>query len=116
VPSGSEGTPARTHRRYTVDDVVKLKLIATLLSYGWTTQRIRTSLAQIDKVQSSPNLDAAALLIHEPNLLLILFKSKSGERIIVDALSRGGQTVLPMVLETLASETRAKLAEYKGDG
>ena len=61
---------------------------------------------------NNPDPETRAVLVDGQGTILALYTTVSGERILLDTLSRGGQQVLEIVLETLAEETRSAAARF----
>ena len=112
VPSGQQSHGPGTRRRYTIEDLVQLQLIRHLKEHGWSTQKIRTAITKLRAAMNNPDPETPAVLVDGQGTILALYKTASGERILLDTLSSGGQQVLEIVLETLAEETRSAAARF----
>lgn len=64
-------------------------------------------------VMCDPNPLKNAIIIEEPGVFVVLFKTQQGRQVLVEAFKAGGQQVMDIVLETLAEETRLELAQLK---
>jgi DNA-binding transcriptional MerR regulator len=106
VPSVQQSCGPGTRKLYAIDDLIQLHFIRQLKSYGWSTQKIRTAITMLQMVMDDPDPLRSAVLVHGKGTLLALCKTHEGERILLDALSAGGQQVMGIVLEELAVETQ----------
>lgn len=113
IPSKQRAEGRGTCRRYTLDDVVRLQFIARLKQSGLSIQKIRKSIGYLDSVVKDPNPLKIAWIVHEQDLLIILFKTEQGRRVLIDALNSQGQQVLEIVLETLMRETQLEMGQCK---
>lgn len=100
-------------RKYGLDDIVQLHFVRRLKQKRWSTQKIRTAMVTLRGVMRDPNPLKNAIIIEEPGVFVVLFKTQQGRQGLVEALHAGGQQVLEIVLETLTEETRRELAQLK---
>ena len=105
-PSIQSATGSGTRRFYSFGDLIQLHLIKKLKVSKWSTQRIRLALASARLIMLDENPHEYAVVLGAGRSLVAIFKTKEGERLVIEALSKGGQTVLPLVLETIEQETR----------
>ncbi len=108
-PSRGRGS----HRKYALNDLVQLRFIQRLKQKGWSTQKIREAMVTLRVVMRDPNPLKNAIIIEEPGVFVVLFKTQQGRQMLVEAFNAGGQHVLDIVLETLREETRLELAQLK---
>lgn len=106
VPSVQQSSGPGTRKRYGLDDLVRLHFMRQLKKFGWSTQKIGQAVATLRSVMDDPDPLRNAILIHGNGTILALCKTKRGERILLDSLNRGGQQVMPIILETLQEEVR----------
>lgn len=106
VPSIQRSNGPGTRKRYSVDDLVQLQFIRRLKQYGWSTQKIGKAIDTLRNIINDPNPLKHAVLINGKNTLIALCKTKEGERIVIDALSVGGQQVMGVVVEMLLEEAQ----------
>jgi DNA-binding transcriptional MerR regulator len=93
------------HRKlYGIDNFVELRFIQHLKKFGWSTQKIRQAVETLKEVMNDPNPLRRAILLNTHATIFALCKTKEGERIMLDALSVGGQQVMGIVLEMLIEE------------
>jgi DNA-binding transcriptional MerR regulator len=112
APSLQQSHGPGTRRLYSLDDLIQLRFIRQVKRHGWSTQKIRTAIRTLRAVMEDPDPLKNAVLVHSKGTLLALCKTKEGERILIDALSAGGQQVMGIVLETLEEETRRVAARF----
>jgi DNA-binding transcriptional MerR regulator len=105
VPSVQQSHGSGSRRLYGIEDLVQLNFIRQLKRHGWSTQKIREAIVRLREVMSDPNPLKSAMLFDGKGTMLALCKTKEGERILLDALSTGGQLVMGIVLEMLIEET-----------
>lgn len=105
VPSIQKASGPGTRKLYSIEDLIKLKFIQKLKSFGWSTHNIRSAIEKLKDVMNDPDPLSRAILIHGKNTIIALCKTKEGERIILDALSSSGQQVMGIVLELLIEQT-----------
>ncbi len=110
IPSFQQSHGSGTRRLYSIDDLVQLQFIRRLKQHRCSTQKIRTAINTLRKVIDDPNPLRSAVLIYDQATLLALYKTKEGERVLLDTLNIGGQQVMGIVLETLKEETQHKVA------
>jgi len=106
IPSIQQSHGPGTRKRYSVDDLVKLQFIRQLKHYGWSIQKIGRAIKTLGVIIDDPDPLKHAVLIHGKNTLIALCKTKEGERIVIDALSVGGQQIMGVVLEMLIEEAQ----------
>lgn len=112
VPSIQQAHGQGTRKRYAVDDLVPLLCIRRLKQAGWSTQKIRKALTILRDVLADTDPLRKALVVDGKGTILAIYKTKAGERIILDTLSIGGQQVLEIVLETVMEETQNEIVAY----
>lgn len=106
APSIKQSSGPGTRKLYSFDDLVKLSFIRQLKQAGWSTQKIRKALEQLDKFTTeSPNYRNITF-VYDKKTILILCETQERQQILLDALNPGGQQVLWIVLEMLRAETR----------
>lgn len=106
IPSIRQSHGPGSRRLYAIDDIVQLNFIRQLKRHGWSTQKIREAIVRLREVMGDPNPLKSAMLFDGKGTLLAICKTKEGERILLDALSTGGQLVMGIVLEMLIEETQ----------
>ena len=113
VPSVRESHGPGTRRLYDFEDLVQLRFICHLRhsKTKWTMRKIREAITKLRDVMNDPSPLKNAVVFGDRKTILALFKTEEGERILIDALSAGGQQVMTIVLETLKEETRHIVAE-----
>lgn len=105
VPSVQQSHGSGSRRLYAIEDLVQLNFIRQLKRHGWSTQKIREAIVRLREIMGDPNPLKSAMLFDGNGTMLALCKTKEGERILLDALSTGGQLVMGIVLEMLIEET-----------
>ena len=119
VPSVQQSHGSGSRRLYAIEDLVQLNFIRQLKRHGWSTQKIREAIVRLREIMGDPNPLKSAMLFDGKGTMLALCKTKEGERILLDALSTGGQLVMGIVLEMLIEETLRALTysdeEYQLD-
>jgi|GEM_PF-2780228 len=108
-PSRGRGS----QRKYALNDLVQLRFVSRLKQKHWSTQKIRAAMVTLRGVMRDPNPLKNAIIIEEPGVFVVLFKTQQGRQVLVEAFKAGGQQVLEIVLETLTEETRLELAQLK---
>lgn len=106
IPSIRQSHGPGSRKLYAIDDIVQLNFIRQLKRHGWSTQKIREAIVRLREVMDDPNPLKSAMLFDGKGTMLAICKTKEGERILLDALSTGGQLVMGVVLEMLIEETR----------
>lgn len=105
VPSVKASSGPGTRKLYSFDDLVKLSFIRQLKQAGWSTQKIRKALEQLNNLTTeSPNYRNITF-VYDKKTILILCETQERQQILLDALNPGGQQVLWIVLELLRAET-----------
>jgi DNA-binding transcriptional MerR regulator len=112
VPSIEQAHGQGTRKRYAVDDLVPLLCIRRLKQAGWSTQKIRKALTILRDVLADTDPLRKAVVVDGKGTILAIYKTKAGERVVLDTLSIGGQQVLEIILETVMEETRHKVMAY----
>lgn len=115
-PGGRQANGSGSRRLYTLDDLVQLRVIRMLKQHGWSTQKIREAISRLRDVIGHPDPLKSVVLVDGKGTILALCKTKEGERVLLDALSSGGQLVMGIVLEMLIEEARqitAHVDEFK---
>ena len=115
VPSIRQSHGPGSRRLYAIDDLVQLNFIRQLKRHGWSTQKIREAITRLRNVMGDPNPLKSAMLFDGKGTILALCKTKEGERVLLDALSTGGQLVMGIVLEMLIEETQ-RIVTYSDEG
>ena len=105
VPSVQQSHGSGSRRLYDIEDLVQLNFIRQLKLHCWSTQKIREAIVRLREIMGDPNPLKSAMLFDGKGTMLALCKTKEGERILLDALSTGGQLVMGIVLEMLIEET-----------
>lgn len=95
-----------TRRIFNFEDVVQLRFISRLLTNGWSLQKIRNAVSILRQIMGDPDPLKHAVIVGDRHSILALARTIDGERIVIDALSTGGQQVMSIVLEVLISETK----------
>jgi len=113
VPSIQRSRGPGTRKLYGIEDLIQLQFIRRLKHYGWSTQKIRAAINTLRTVIDDPDPLRNAVLIHGRATIIALCKTRQGERILLDALSVGGQQVMGIVLEMLIEEAH-QLEAYLG--
>ena len=115
-PSVQPSSGPGTRRLYSFDDLIQLHLLQRLKEFGWSMQKIRHAITNLQVVMGDDDPLKSAMLAGGKQNILALYKTKEGERHLVEALAAGGQQVLSFALETLEEETRASLARFASNG
>lgn len=115
VPSVQQSRGPGTRRLYSLDDLVCLRCLRQLKRHGWSTQKIRQAVATLRQVMEAPDPLRHALLIHGGRTIVALYKTRQGERILLDSLATGGQQVMPIILETVQEEVRSAAMSEAGN-
>ena|SRR5579884_1389577 len=105
-PGGRQASGSGSRRLYTLDDLVQLRVMRMLKQHGWSTQKIREAITRLREVMGNPDPLKSAVLVDGKGTILALCKTKQGERVLLDALSSGGQLVMGIVLEMLLEDAR----------
>ena len=106
VPDIQQPHGQGSRKLYSLDNLVQLQFIRQLKRFGWSTQKISLAISTLRLVMNDPNPLGQAVLVHGKSTIIALFKTKQGERVMVDALSIGGQQVMGIVVEMLLEEVR----------
>lgn len=106
IPSIQQPHGPGSRKLYSIDDLIQLQFIRQLKRYGWSTRKIGKAINILRTVMNDPDPLKNAVLIHSKGIIVALCKTKKGERIILDALSAGGQQVLGIVLEMLIEDAQ----------
>jgi DNA-binding transcriptional MerR regulator len=112
VPSLQQAHGSGTRKRYSFDDVIQLRSLRKLLCRRWSTQKLNQAISMLRVVMQDPNPLRYASLIDDKNTLLAVYKTREGERILLDALCSGGQQVMSLVIETVEEEARQLLLDF----
>ena len=112
APSIQSSFGPGTRRLYSFDDLIKLHFLGRLKDMGWSLQKIRAAITNLHIVMDDPDPLKSAMLVGGKKNILALYKTKEGERHLVEASVSGGQHVLSIALETIEEETRAALARF----
>jgi len=113
-PSVQQPNGSGSRRLYSVDDLVQLNLIRQLKRRGWSTQKIREAITRLRDIMNVPDPLKQAVLVDGDKTLLAFYKTKEGERILLDVLSAGGQLAMGIVLEVLIEEAR-RIVTYSSE-
>jgi DNA-binding transcriptional MerR regulator len=111
VPSVQQSSGPGSRKRYSVEDLIRLKFVRQLKRYGWSTQKVGQAIATLRQVMDDPDPLRSAILIHGKGTIFALCKTKRGERILLDGLHAGGQQVMPIILEKLHEEIYISAAQ-----
>ena len=113
-PSVQQSSGSGSRRLYSIDDLEQLNLIRQLKKRGWSTQKIRESISRLKVVVGDPQPLKKVVLVDGENTILALYKTKEGERILLDVLSDGGQLAMGIALEMLIEESR-RIVTYSSE-
>lgn len=116
VPSIQQAQGSGTRKHYSFEDVIQLRSLRKLLCRRWSTQKLRQAISMLREVMQDPNPLRYASLIADKSTLLAVYKTKEGERILLDAHCTGGQQVMCLVIEVVEEETRQLLLNYSEQG
>ena len=105
-PSVQQSRGSGSRRLYSTDDLVQLNMIRQLKKRGWSTQKIRESIARMRDIMGVPDPLKQAVFVDGDKTILAFYKTKEGERVLLDVLSAGGQLAMGIVLEVLIEEAR----------
>lgn len=105
-PGFQESHGPGTRRLYNFEDLVRLHFVQKLHDAGWSTQKARKALEQLNKVTAEGSGFKYVSLIIDKHTVLALCETEEKQQVLLDILNPGGQQVLWIVLETLRSETR----------
>lgn len=108
-PSRGRGS----QRKYALNDLVQLRFVSRLKQKHWSTQKVRAAMVTLRVVMRDPDPLKNAIIIEDPGVFVVLFKTQQGRQVLVEAFKAGGQHVMDIVLETLTEETRLELAQLK---
>ena len=115
-PSVQSSNGPGTRRLYSFDDLIQLHFLYRLKDLGWSVQKIRYAIVNLRMVMKDTDPLKSAMLAGGKKNILALYKTKEGERHLVEALTEGGQQVLSFALETLEEETRNALTRFASNG
>lgn len=107
MPSFQRAHGSGSRRLYTIEDLVQLNIVRQLKKHKWSTQKIHQAIETLKEIMNDANPLRNAILIHGQGTIFALSKTKTGERILLDALSTTGQQVMSFVIETLLEEARS---------
>jgi DNA-binding transcriptional MerR regulator len=107
IPSFQQAEGSGSRRLYTAEDLVKLNIVRQLKKHNWSTQKIRHAVETLKEIMNDTNPLRNAILIHGKGTIFALSKTKTGEHLLIDALSTTGQQVMSFVLETLLEEVKS---------
>jgi len=105
-PSIQQASGSGSRRLYSVDDLLQLNIVRQLKKRGWSTQKIREAIRRLRDIMNVPDPLKQAVLVDGDKTILAFYKTKEGERILLDVLSSGGQQVMGIALEMLIEEAR----------
>jgi DNA-binding transcriptional MerR regulator len=103
-----------TRSLYSFDDVIQLRSLRLLQCRRWSNQKLRKAIVMLREVMRDPHPLRQATLIGDRYTLLAIYKTKEGERVMLDGQRAGGQHVLSLVLETVEAETRQMIMQFVG--
>jgi DNA-binding transcriptional MerR regulator len=112
VPSIQQAHGSGTRKLYSLDDVIQLRSLRKLICSRWSTQKLRQAISMLREVMHDSNPLRYASLISDKRTLLAVYKTKAGERVLLDALCSGGQQVMSLVIEVVEEETRQLLRDF----
>ena len=84
VPSIRESYGPGSRRLYSFEDLIQLRFFRRLKQHGWSTQKISAAIRMLRIVMADPSPLKSAVLIHNPNTILAICKTKEGERVLLD--------------------------------
>ncbi len=113
-PSTQQANGSGSRRLYSIDDLVQLNLIRQLKKRGWSTQKIREAITRLRDIMSVPDPLKQAVLVDGDKTLLAFYRTKEGERVLLDVLSAGGQLAMGIVLEVLIEDAR-RIVTYSNE-
>lgn len=113
-PGVQQAIGSGSRRIYSTEDLEQLNIIRQLKKRGWSTQKIREAIIRLRSVIDEPNPLKRVLLVDGENTLLAFYKTKEGERVLLDVLSAGGQLAMGIVLEVLIEEAR-RIVTYSSE-
>src|SRR5579859_1587446 len=105
-PSIQQASGSGSRRLYSVDDLLQLNIVRQLKKRGWSTQKIREAIRRLRDIMNVPDPLKQAVLVDGDKTIFAFYKTKEGERILLDVLSSGGQQVMGIALEMLIEEAR----------
>lgn len=105
-PSIQQASGSGSRRLYSIDDLLQLNIIRQLKKRGWSTQKIRKAITRLRDIMNIPDPLKQAVLVDGDRTILAFYKTKEGERVLLDVLSTGGQLAMGIVLEVLIEEAR----------
>ena len=100
-----------TRSLYSFNDVIQLRSLRLLQCRHWSPLKLERAIGMLREVMRDPHPLRQATLIGDRNTLLAIYKSKEGERVMLDGQRAGGQHVLSLVLETVEAETRQMIMQ-----
>ena len=106
IPAVQQSLGPGTRKLYSIENLIQLQFVKRLKHFRWSTQKIRQAIETLKNVMDDANPLKNAVLVHGNGTIIALCKTKEGERIMLDALSNGGQQVMGIVLETLIEEVQ----------
>src|SRR5690242_16269881 len=106
VPSMQQASGSGTRKRYSFEDVIQLRSLRKLLCRRWSTRKLSQAISMLREVMHDPNPLRYASLIDDKTTLLAVYKTREGERVLLDALCSGGQHIMSLVIETVEEEAR----------
>ncbi len=102
-PSLRPASGKGSHRLYSIEDIIELKILVKLLASSLPLQRIRSSFRFIRS--QSKNLSSFIILTDGKTVYFY-----ENENVLVDTLKQG-QTVLRIAVQDLISEVQARLTD-----
>src|SRR5690349_12159280 len=90
VPSAQSAHGSGSRRFYNIEDLLQLRFIRQLKQQGCSTQKIRIAVETLRTVIEDPDPLKNTVVVYRNGLLLALCKTRAGERVMLDALSRAG--------------------------
>jgi DNA-binding transcriptional MerR regulator len=103
-----------TRSLYSYDDIVQLRSLRLLQCRRWSIQKLEKAIIMLREVMRDPHPLRQATLIGDRHTLLAIYKTKEGERVMLDGQRMGGQQVLSLVLETVEVETQQRIVQFVG--
>jgi len=105
IPAVQQSLGPGTRKLYSIENLIQLQFFKRLKQFGWSTQKIKQAIDTLKIVMDDPSPLKNAVLVNANGTIVALFKTKEGERIVLDALSTSGQQVMGIVLEMLIEQT-----------
>ncbi len=113
-PGVQQAIGSGSRRLYSTEDLEQLNIIRQLKKRGWSTQKIREAITRLRDIMSVPDPLKQAVLVDGDKTLLAFYRTKEGDRVLLDVLSAGGQLAMGIVLEVLIEEAR-RIVTYSSE-